>query len=161
MALGVTQQTPGEDKHLASQSELESRLCVLMGGYAAEVLLYGQPSSGSENDLRQAMEIAYRMVAQFGMSEKMGPVFYEHRAEHPFLGQRLASDSGVSDLTVHVIEEETRTLLASALEKAKQIITSQRAQFDRLVAMVLEHETVERAELEKALGPKVPASPSP
>jgi cell division protease FtsH len=158
MSLGATQQTPGEDKHINSQPELESRLRVLMGGYAAEVLVYGQPSSGSENDLRQAMEIAYRMVAQFGMSERVGPVFYEHRAEHPFLGQRLASDSGISDLTVHAIEEETRKLLANALEGAKTVITTHQVQFDRLVAVVLEHETVERVELEQALGPKVAAA---
>jgi cell division protease FtsH len=153
MALGVTQQTPGEDKHIASQPELEAKLGVMMGGYAAETLLYGHPSSGSENDLKQATEIAYRMVAQLGMSNKIGPVFYEHRAEHPFLGQRLATDSGISDRTVHSIEEETRRLLASAYEYAKQTIVSHRAEFDRLVAALLEHEMVERAELERALGP--------
>jgi cell division protease FtsH len=155
MALGVTQQTPGEDKHIASQPELESRLRVLMGGYAAEVLQYGQPSSGSERDLKQAMEIAYRMVAQYGMSERVGPVFYEHRAEHPFLGQRLASETGISDLTVHAIEEETRKLLATALESATQIISVHRLAFERLLAVVLEHETVERFELAQALGPNV------
>jgi len=94
------------------------------------------------------------MVAQFGMSEKLGPVFYEHRAEHPFLGQRLASDTGVSDLTVHTIEEETKRLLSNALDIAKKIITTHRPQFDRLVAVVVENETVEQAELAQALGPK-------
>jgi cell division protease FtsH len=153
MALGVTQQTPSEDKHLATQPELEAKLGVMMGGYAAETLLYGNPSSGSENDLRQATEIAYRMVAQFGMSDAIGPVFYEHRVEHPFLGQRLATDSGISDRTVHAIEEETRRLLASALDRAKSVITAHRLEFDRLVTALLEQETIERAELERTLGP--------
>jgi cell division protease FtsH len=157
MALGVTQQTPGEDKHIASQPELEAKLGVMMGGYAAETLLYGHPSSGSENDLRQATEIAYRMVAQFGMSDKIGPIFYEHRVEHPFLGQRLATDSGISDRTVHAIEEETRRLLAAAFDRARKIIIDHRTEFDRLVVALIEHETVERAELERTLGP--PASP--
>jgi cell division protease FtsH len=152
MALGVTQQTPGEDKHMASQPELEARLRVLMGGYAAEILLYGHPSSGAENDLRQGTEIAYRMVAQFGMSDKIGPVFFEHRAEHPFLGQRLATDSGISDLTVHAIEEETKNLLATAFEGAKKLIGAHRAAFDELVKLLLEQETVERGDLERALG---------
>jgi len=157
MALGVTQQTPGEDKHILSQPELEARLRVLMGGYAAEVIHYGHPSSGSENDLKQASEIAYRMVAQFGMSTKLGPVFYEHRAEHPFLGQRLAADTGISDLTVHTIEEEASQLLAAALGDAKKIIGAHRIEFDRLVDMLLERETLERADLEIALGmPKRP-----
>jgi cell division protease FtsH len=153
MALGATQQTPGEDKHIISQRELESRLRILLGGYAAEVLIYGQPSSGSENDLRQVTEIAYRMVSQYGMSEQIGPVFHEHRAEHPFLGQRLATDSGISDLTVHVIEQETRKLLTFALEAAKKLITLHRPAFDNLVTKLIEDETLERAELEKALGP--------
>ncbi len=152
MALGATQQTPGEDRHLASQGELEARLRVLMGGYAAEILLFGQPSSGAENDLRQATEIAFRMVAQFGMSEKIGPVFYEHRAEHPFLGQRLATDTGVSDLTVHAIEQETRVLLSAAFDNAKKTITQHRGEFDRLVVHLIESETVERPELEAILG---------
>jgi len=152
MALGLTQQTPGEDKHIASQPELEAKLRVLMGGYAAEILLYGHPSSGAENDLRQGTEIAYRMVAQFGMSDKIGPVFFEHRAEHPFLGQRLATDSGISDLTVHAIEEETRKLLASAFEGAKTLIAAHRTAFDDLVKLLLEQETVERPDLEKTLG---------
>jgi cell division protease FtsH len=154
MALGVTQQTPGDDKHMASQPELEARLRVLMGGYAAEILLYGHPSSGAENDLRQGTDIAYRMVAQFGMSTKIGPVFHEHRAEHPFLGQRLATDSGISDLTVHAIEEETRKLLASAFEAAKTLIGAHRTAFDDLVTLLLVQETVERSELEKTLGSK-------
>jgi cell division protease FtsH len=153
MTLGTTQQTPGDDKHIASQPELEGKLRVLMGGYAAEILVYGQPSSGAENDLRQATQIAYRMVAQFGMSERVGPVFYEHRAEHPFLGQRLATDSGISDLTVHAIEKETRDLLAAAVKDARAVLATQRRRFDALVELLLVQETVDRGELEKTLGP--------
>jgi len=152
MALGTTQQTPGDDKHIQSQPELQAKLRVLMGGYAAEILVYGQPSSGAENDLRQATEIAYRMVAQFGMSDKIGPVFYEHRAEHPFLGQRLATDSGISDLTVHAIERETRSLLAAAVEDARALLGKHRRRFDALVELLLVRETLDRGELEKALG---------
>ncbi len=86
------------------------------------------------------------------MSDKIGPVFYEHRAEHPFLGQRLAADSGISDLTVHAIEEETRKLLASAFEDAKRLIGAHRFAFDDLVKLLLVQETVERSDLEKTLG---------
>ena len=158
MALGLTQLTPGEDKHIASQPELEGKLCVLMGGYAAEILLYGRPSSGAESDLRQGTDIAYRMVAQYGMSDKLGPVFYEHRAEHPFLGQRLATDSGISDLTVHTIEDETRRFLAAAFEGAKTLISAHRAAFDQLVDLLVVQETIERAELENTLGVKTTAA---
>src|SRR5688572_11469993 len=109
MALGVTQQTPAADRHIMTQSELASRLGVLMGGYAAERVVLGDISSGAESDLRQATEIAFRMVAHFGMSDRVGPVFHEHKTEHPFLGQMLATEGGTSDATIHVIEQETRS----------------------------------------------------
>ena len=79
-------------------------------------------------------------------------MFYEHRAEHPFLGQRLATDSGISDLTVHAIEEETRKLLAAAFEDAKALLGAQRRRFDALVKLLFVQETVDRGELERTLG---------
>ena len=86
MALGVTQQSPGADRHVMAEAELESRLRVLMGGYAAERLVLASISTGAENDLKEATRLASRMVAHFGMSERLGPVYYDHDAEHPFLG---------------------------------------------------------------------------
>ena len=73
MALGVTQQSPGEDRHLMTQAELESRLRVLMGGYASERLVLGSISTGAENDLKEATRLASHMVAHYGMSERLGP----------------------------------------------------------------------------------------
>ena len=80
MALGVTQQSPGEDRHLMAEAELESRLRVLMGGYAAERIVLGSVSTGAENDLKEATRLATQMVANYGMSERLGPVYYEHEA---------------------------------------------------------------------------------
>ncbi|HVZ35381.1 MAG TPA: ATP-dependent zinc metalloprotease FtsH, partial [Polyangiaceae bacterium] len=108
MALGVTQQTPPDDRHIHTQPQLESRLAVLLGGYAAERSFLGSISSGSADDLKNATEIAFNMVAHFGMSEKVGPVFHEHKVEHPFLGQRLATEGGASDETVRQMEDEVR-----------------------------------------------------
>jgi cell division protease FtsH len=82
----------------------------------------------------------------------MGPVFHEQRIEHPFLGQKLATESGVSDSTAHAIEDEARRILGDALEQAKQTIAKRRDALDRLVAALLEHETLEKADLEKVLG---------
>ncbi len=152
MALGVTQQTPSADRHIMTQEELQSRLCVLMGGYAAERVMLGSISSGAANDLQKATDLAFKMVANFGMSERVGPVYHEHRTEHPFLGQRLATDSGTSDATIHMIEEETRTLLSDAVSRAKALIERHRERLERLVAALLEHETLERPELERILG---------
>ena len=111
MALGVTQQSPGADRHLMAQAELESRLRVLMGGYAAERLVLGSISTGAENDLKEATRLASRMVAHYGMSERLGPVYYDHDAEHPFLGMRVATEGGTSPATTNAIEEEARRLL--------------------------------------------------
>jgi cell division protease FtsH len=152
MALGATQQSPGEDKHLMAQSELESRLRVLMGGYAAERLVLGSISTGAENDLKEATRLASHMVAHFGMSERLGPVYYDHDAEHPFLGQRMGTESGTSSATVAAIEEESRRLLGRALEEAAQMLVIRRPELDRLVGALLEHETLERDALVALLG---------
>ncbi|HTB61018.1 MAG TPA: ATP-dependent zinc metalloprotease FtsH [Polyangia bacterium] len=158
MALGATQQSPGEDRHLMAQAELESRLRVLMGGYASERLVLGSISTGAENDLKEATRLASHMMAHYGMSERLGPVYYEHEAEHPFLGQRIGSESGTSAATISVIEEEARRVLARALEEASAMLAQRRQELDRLVAALLEHETLERDELAVILGPTVATS---
>jgi cell division protease FtsH len=119
----------------------------------------GEVSTGAENDLRQASSIAQRMVAQLGMSEALGPVFHEHRSEHPFLGARIATDGGVSDATIHAIEQETQGLLAGADERATDTLTTHRHLLDRLLAALLEHETLDRVELVAVLG-AAPSGPS-
>ena len=157
MALGVTQQTPGADRHIMTEPELESRLKVLMGGYAAERTVFGDVSTGAENDLREATKLATKMVANYGMSKKLGAVYYEHESEHPFLGQRIATDSGASDATVNTIETEARTVLARALEGAQELIKRRRAELDKLVIALLEQETIERSGLVALLGESVEA----
>jgi len=161
MALGVTHQAPAADRHLLTQPQIEARLRQFMGGYAAEMTVFGSPSSGAENDLRHATELAIKMVAHFGMSQNVGPVFYEHRNEHPFLGQVIATEGGTSDATVHLIEQEARRLLGRAADDAEKTIAQHRDRLDRLAAALLSIETVERAELMTLLGPSssVPAKP--
>jgi cell division protease FtsH len=152
MALGATQQTPGVDKHLLAQPELEARLRVLMGGYAAESLVLGTISSGASDDLRKATEIAFEMVGHYGMSERVGPVFHEHRTAHPFLGQQIALEGGgTSDATVHAIEEETRRMLNDALRATRQLLSAHRSALDDLVSALLEHEMMEKDDLAKVL----------
>jgi cell division protease FtsH len=153
MALGATQQTPGADRHLLAQPELEARLRVLMGGYAAESLVLGTISSGASDDLRKATEIAFEMVGHYGMSERLGPVFYEHRTSNPFLGQHLALEGNTSDATVHVIELETGKILSEALRATRELLTAHRPVLDGLVAALLEHETLEKDDLARYLRP--------
>ncbi len=155
MALGVTQQSPGEDRHVMAQAELEARLRVLMGGYAAERLVLGSISTGAENDLKVATGLASRMVAQWGMSDRLGPVYYDKDAEHPFLGQRIAVDGGTSAATSAAIEEEARKLLTLAYDQATRLLTEHRRELDRLAGTLLDRESLEREDLTALLMPGV------
>ncbi|HEX7841535.1 MAG TPA: ATP-dependent zinc metalloprotease FtsH [Kofleriaceae bacterium] len=154
LALGATQQVAPEDRHLHTRAELDARLLVLLGGYAAERVVLGEISTGAENDLGEATRLASKMVAHYGMSELLGPVRYDIREEHAFLGQRIATESGTSDATVHAIETEARALLGRALADATSVITAHRARLDRLSAALLDHETLERDQLDELLGPR-------
>ena len=153
MALGATQQSPGADRHLMAQAELESRLRVLMGGYASERLILGSISTGAENDLKEATRLASHMMAHYGMSERLGPVYYDHEAEHPFLGQRIGTESGTSSSTITVIEEEAGRVLAVAVEEATGLLKERRGELDRLIVALVDQETLERDDLVAILGP--------
>jgi cell division protease FtsH len=152
MALGVTQQSPGVDRHIMTQGQLEAQLRVLMAGYAAERVALGNVSTGAENDLKQATQIASKMVAHYGMSQEIGPVHYDYSTDHPFLGQRGGSDGAASEITLHAIEDEARKLLSRALNEAERIVESHRAQFDTLVRSLLEQETLEHEQLDQVWG---------
>jgi len=160
MALGATQQSPGADRHLMAQAELESRLRVLMGGYAAERLVLDSISTGAENDLKEATRLASHMVAHYGMSQRLGPVYYDHEEEHPFLGQRIGTAGGTSPATITAIEEEARRILGRALEEATRMLEGRRRELDRLVAALLEHESLERDELAAILTSASAADPA-
>ena len=153
MALGVTQQSPGGDRHIYTEPQLADQLRVMLGGHAAERTIFGDVSSGAENDLKRASELAFKMVAHWGMSETIGPVYHEHKTEHPFLGQVLATEGATSDATVHLIESETRRVLTDAREAALKVVRDHRDALERLVAVLLENETIEKAELQRLLGP--------
>ena len=150
--------TPQGDRHLHTKSELEGKLRLLLGGYASEREVLGEVSSGSENDLKRASEIAHKMVAQLGMSEQLGPIYHEHRSDHPFLGARIATDGGISDATVHQIETEANRLVSDALRDATETIRGQRPLLDIMVQALLKNETLEKDELAELLPPAPKAS---
>ena len=95
------------------------------------------------------------MVAHFGMSELIGPVFHEHKTEHPFLGQRMAQDGGTSPSTVHAIEEEARKILLTAQKEATDLIFKHREQLEALSDFLMEKESIEGVELANLMGPSV------
>jgi cell division protease FtsH len=154
LALGATQQVPPEDRHLHTRAELIARLLVLLGGYTAERMVLGDISTGAEHDLREATRLASKMVAHYGMSEAIGPAYYDVDVEHPFLGAKIATDHATSDATVHAIEEEARKLLTDALAAATATLAAHRQRLDWLSSALLECETLEAHDLEGLLGPR-------
>ncbi len=153
MSLGATQQVAPEDRHLHTRGELIARLRVLLGGYAAERMILGDISTGAEHDLKEATRIAQKMVAHYGMSDELGPAYYDVEAAHPFLGARVGSDHSTSESTIHAIESEARKLLADALTAATATLIAQRERLQGLTAALLERETLEADDLSELLGP--------
>jgi cell division protease FtsH len=150
-AIGATQLLPAEDRYLITQPELEDRLTVLMGGRAAEQLVYGELSTGAQNDLQQATALARRMVEEFGMSDAVGPLAL--RRPGPFLPVEIGRSEQVSERTVEDADTAVRKLLEEAQKRAERILTERRADLDRIARLLLERETLEGEELKAALAP--------
>jgi cell division protease FtsH len=150
LALGATEQIAA-DHHISTRGELDAKLAVLLAGRASEALVLGELSSGAEQDLREATRIAEEMVAHFGMSDELGPVYYEHHERHAFLGHRIATEGGPSDITIHTIETQSRHVLDQARTLATTTLERHRGELDRLITCLLERETLERSDLEAIL----------
>jgi cell division protease FtsH len=141
-ALGYMQQTP-EDRYLLQEDELLDRLVVLLGGRAAEHVVFGKLSTGASNDLERASDLARRMVCEFGMSVSVGPVSFPARDGRERAGDR----SGMSEQVTAQIEAEVQTLLERAFERAVRELTTNRAALDTVAATLLEQGSLDREEL--------------
>jgi cell division protease FtsH len=146
-ALGYTQQLPTEDRYLMTRSELLGRIHVLLGGRAAEEIIFGDISTGAQNDLQKATEIARSMVMQFGMSEKLGLVALETPRTATFLPVPAPGDREYSEDTARVVDEEIKKLLSDAHLKVREILGAHRQALEELAKLLLEKEVVERPEL--------------
>src|SRR5690554_829454 len=151
-ALGYTQQLPEDDRYLIQRAELDDRMAVLLGGRAAEELVFGEISTGAGNDLERATEMARRMVAEFGMSEIVGPVTF-HRRRQVMLGDEMELDrNGFSEATAQQIDSEVRRLLVEAYQRAFSLLRSEREVLDAVAERLLEAEVVDREELRTLMG---------
>ena len=154
-ALGYTLQLPEEDKFLMSKSEFKDKLCILLAGRGAEEIVFGEITSGASDDLNKAMAYARKMVMELGMSEKLGPISLPSSEEgEVFLGRDLSRHTSYSQKLAQTIDEEIMKLINSSYARAKKIITDHREGFDKLVAVLLEKEVVEAAEIAEILGIK-------
>ncbi|TWU57493.1 ATP-dependent zinc metalloprotease FtsH [Rubripirellula reticaptiva] len=151
-ALGVTQYVPNEDRLSISKRELDHQLIVLLGGRAAEKIVYNETTVGAENDLERATSIARRMVTHWGMSAKIGPVSYKTSDEDPFLGREIHQTRQFSERTQELVDEEVARILMEADQKAEQLLREHRGELESITRSLLEHEELGEAELTEILG---------
>jgi len=151
MALGYTLQLPEEEKFLKTKEELLEEVSVLLGGRAAEELFIGEKTTGAENDLRRATEIVRKMITEFGMSEKLGPLTFGKKGEFVFLGRDIAAEKNYSDQIAYEIDREIRDIVEKCHERAKVILKENSEAVHKVVEVLLEKETMEGEELKKIL----------
>jgi cell division protease FtsH len=150
-ALGYTQQRPTEDRYLMTRLELLDRLAVLLGGRVAEELVFGDISTGAQNDLQRATDIARSMVAEYGMSDVLGPVTYERPRQPMFLPENYTRGKTYSETRATQIDEEITRVMAEAHQRVRSILSEHRKVLDDLAHLLTEKEIVQGEELRKML----------
>jgi cell division protease FtsH len=154
MALGVTQQLPTEEKHNYTKEQLESRIAVCMGGRIAEDITFGQISTGAQNDIEQATEMARKMVCEWGMSEALGPLTYGKKEEQIFLGKEFNRHQDYSEATARKIDSEIKRIVNEQYDRAFSALTQGRSQLVRVAEALLEHEVLDSEQLGQILAGK-------
>lgn len=154
-ALGVTQYVPNEDRLNISKKELEHQLIVLLGGRAAEKIVYEEPTVGAENDLERATSIARKMVTHWGMSAKLGPVCYKTSDEDPFLGREMHQSRQFSEHTQELIDEEVSRILMEADQRAEQLLREHRADLEKVTRALMEEEELDEQQITDLIGESI------
>lgn len=153
--LGATHMMPDEDRLSISEGQLRDNLVVLLGGRAAELLMYDETTAGAENDLERATGLARRMVTHWGMSQRLGPVSYKLSEEDPFLGREIHQQRKFSEHTMEVIDEEVARLLHSSADRAGEMLQEHRDKLETLADALLEDEELDDKEITDLIGPSV------
>jgi cell division protease FtsH len=146
-ALGVTMQLPSEDRHSHSKLWAENRIAIAMGGRVAEEMEFGELNTGAGNDIEQATALARRMVCEWGMSEKLGPLSYGRKDGEVFLGREMVVARDYGESTATLIDQEVRAFVHRGYEMAREIITENKAALDRITDALLEYETLDAADV--------------
>jgi len=153
-ALGITQQLPAEDKHTLSKDYILNKITIFLGGRAAEELVLRTQTTGAGNDLEMATEWARKMVCDFGMSDKIGPLTFGKREEHIFLGREIAQQKDFSEKTAVEIDSEIKRIVLENYDRAKDIIVQQMGKLHSLASALLEKEVLAGEEIDAVLGLK-------
>src|SRR5690606_38075415 len=160
-ALGYTMQLPTEDRYLMTTADLSNQLAVLLGGRSAEEVAFGEVSTGAQNDLLRATDIARAMVTEYGMSEALGTVNYDGHRRGMFLDPGFAPERGnYAEATAQRIDGEIKRIIDDAHETALRVLRERRDVLDELSTRLLEREVIEGDELRELLGPTPPKNPA-
>ena len=151
-ALGYTLNLPSEDKYLSSKSELEDEICAILGGRVAEQITFNEITTGAANDLERASKLARKMVCQYGMSEKIGPILWGSEEHEIFLGKDLSRMKDYSEETAREIDLEVKKIIETAYKKTMNILISSKDKLERLAQELLEKEVIYAEELHNILG---------
>ncbi len=148
---GVTFSLPENDARYKSEGWLKDRITIGMGGYAAELLVYGENTTGSRTDIEQSTSIARKMICEWGMSENLGPISYGQKEEPIFIGKEIARHKDYSEETAQKIDEEIKTLVQGCLNKANEILNDNRDKLELLANALIEKETLDDKEIQGLL----------
>ena len=159
-ALGLTQQLPIDERHTYPKEYLVSTLTVLLGGRAAEELVFEHFTTGAGNDLERATDLARKMVCNWGMSDELGPVTFGKRDEHIFLGREISQAKDFSEETARVIDHAIKNLVFNSYQQAKGLLTTHRDHLQALAQALLEKETLDSTEIDRIIG-ALPKSTEP
>jgi len=148
---GYTLKMPLEDRRLQTRKQFLAELAILLGGYTAEKIYLGDISTGAANDLKEASELARKLVTQFGMSDKLGPITFGKTEEMIFLGREISTEKNYSEETAEKIDKEVTRLIKDAQKRAEKLLKEYKNQMDVLVKTLLEKEVLEKEEFEKLM----------
>lgn len=151
-ALGGTHLLPEQERHTLPEDYLKDQLAVMLGGRSAERIIVGSVSSGADDDIRRATQLARSMVARWGMADDIGPVDLRQSDEHPFLGREIAQPRSFSETTAHEVDQAVTRLLHEAEERAGNLIRSHRLPMEKLIAALEQQETLNRVQIDEFLG---------
>jgi cell division protease FtsH len=150
-ALGITQQLPIDEKHTYPKEYLLNNIAVMMGGRAAEELVLNSQTTGAGNDIERATEIARKMVCEWGMSEKLGPLTFGQKEEQIFLGREFSQHRDYSEETARLIDNEVRAIVTQSYEKAKDILQRNVAILHQLANSLLEKEVLDGRQIDSII----------
>lgn len=156
-AAGYTMSLPSEDKKMHFRREFQDEMAMMLGGYAAELEIFGDVSTGASNDLQKATKLAKKYVTRYGMSEKLGPRTYGESEDMIFLGKEIHESKDYSDKTAEDIDHEVLNLLNGALKTAQDIMHKYRGKIDKIVDVLLDKEVIEKERFEEIVGPPTKA----